>query len=50
MKLPSTQAYKDVHSGMKSEIPQVTIGRVQEYFGLYDKQLEEKSIAMYKER
>ena len=48
MTLPDN--YKDLHGGMVKDFPKVTEARVTEYLSGFDKQLEEKSKAMYKER
>jgi len=42
--------YKDLHPGIVKEFPNVTEARVAEYLSGFDKQLEEKSKAMYKEK
>ena len=50
MVLPATDSYKDLHGGMVSQFPVVTIERLQEYLDQYDKKRDAKTKLMYSER
>lgn len=50
MVLPSHDLYKDLHGGISKQIPQLTVGRIESYLQQFDKTLDEKCKALYKER
>lgn len=50
MTLPQSSYYKDLHDGMVNTFPTLTVARVGDYLDQFDKKLDEKRKAMYRER
>lgn len=50
MSLPPATAYKDLHAGMKDSLPIIRKGRIQDYLGQFNKQLDSIVEDLYKER
>ncbi|KAG1714000.1 hypothetical protein GQR58_001851 [Nymphon striatum] len=49
MDIPETSQFKDLHGGMVDSFPALTLDRIVDYLSQFDKKLEDKSKAMYKE-
>ena len=50
MALPTSDSYKDLHSGMKEGFPKMNISRVEEFLEQQDKKLDDKGQNLYEDR
>lgn len=50
MSLPPLSAYKDLHAGMRENLPTITVGRLNDYLGQFNKPLDNKVKDLYNER
>lgn len=50
MILPSSDCYKDIHSGMRENFPGVTFQRLEDYLKQVDKKFDEKVKQLFEER
>ena len=48
MKLPSVEEFKDLHPGCG--LPELPMGRIEEYLSTLEKDFEEKFVSMYEQR